>query len=184
MVFQFAGGRTSGFPPLCGDDVRCRGGRPGSRCRAEPWSVLSGTHPPPPGQNSRGSWRGARRPGFPSGRAAPFSLHTSSMCESQFLWLLPRRHVSPVGATCRFPVASMCVSLLAARGGISIINVPKHPPGRGCQRRGWSFHLFDSHRSFSRPRQPWEVCYVPPRPLRSERNKLFREHLGCFMLGF
>lgn len=145
---------------------------------------LGHTLPPHPGWNSRGSWRGARRPGFPSGRAAPFSLHTSSMCESQFLWLLPRRHVSPVGATCRFPVASMCVSLLAARGGIPIINVPKHPPGRGCQRRGWSFHLFDSHRSFSRPRQPWEVCYVPPRPLRSERNKLFREHLGCFMLGF
>lgn len=146
---------------------------------------LGHTLPPPPRARTAGG-RGGEL-GVLASRAAGlphFPLHTSSMCESQFLWLLPRRHVSPVGATCRFPVASMCVSLLAARGAIPIINVPKHPPGRGCQRRGWSFHLFDSHRSFSRPRQPWEVCYVPPRPLRSERNKLFREHLGCFMLGF
>lgn len=156
------------------------------RCALPPWrsgltlSVLGGTRP---GAEQRGP-RGSRGPSSPSGGAAPLPIPTSSVRGSQSLQLPPRRPWSPVGATCRFPVTSITrVSLLAAGGGIPIVNVSKHPRGCDARAEGRVFACSICTGSFSRPRQR-RGRYFPPRTLQSERHKLFRGHLGCFMLGF
>lgn len=136
-----------------------------------------------PRGGTAGSW-GISGSQLSERRGRATSHPTSSVRGSQSLQLLPRRPWSPVGATCRFPVTSITrVSLLAAGGGIPIVNVSKHPRGCDASAEGGVFACSICTGSFSRPRQ-CRGRYVPPRTLQSERNKLFRGHLGCFMLGF